>query len=176
MKEDPVAILKTRLARGEITVEQYQALSMALSTAPATPMSDPRAEAPRTPAAEPGPSHDHTGEGARFAARLRELGYMIDPGEGRVLGRDDQGVWNVIGTLDGWFRFWPAVGQLLVILFLFVLVLTLAHMVLGFEVESLPAVLSWIPWVFWGLLQWHQRDKWQAFLRAQEQAMAGTDR
>lgn len=169
--EDPISILKARLARGEITSEEYERLRETVEEPSASEPTPPASEA----AGEPDSGFDLDTYRTDINEALRKRGYLIDHADNRVLAKEPSSdTWTTIGTADGWFRVKPMLGTL-VGSFLALAVLAgvfqaITHVDLQESAPAVITILGWLPvgiTVLWAL---NARSRYKEFERAHEEA------
>ena len=173
--EDPVHVLGMRLARGEITAQEYETLVRTLAGLephapdPAATVSENAAPGSPPPVPpRPGPAEADSGEDellacfARARARLVDHGYHIH--DGLVYMKGSNGVSRPIGTEVSWFRFGSFLGKGVVVFLLTGVTAGLLSTILNEgATEVMAAILSWLWLIVWGLLVWGDRSDYKRF-------------
>lgn len=178
--DDPVDVLKLRLARGEISAEQYRSLLNEISST-SIPEAAPSPGEVLTPPAESTAAPEQTAENwaLRFERELLARGYHIDRKGNRVykeISNKGMREVEVIGRIDGWFRWGRALGQLFVS---YLLVFVPVGIIAGvFSIEAatfgerhpfISAVTAWLPFVIFGLMLWSDREGYKDYERVREE-------
>lgn len=159
--DDPIATLKMRLARGEISPEEYRLLHAELSAG-----SGSASPARSTPAGG-GTTEDFF---VKADEVLGQRGYLKNE-KGEIMKVRDDGpgrrVAEVIGTREGWFRPGAAFGVLILLYIAVGAIAGLISWLLGSGLDQSPAfvrtLLGWLPLVLWGLWLWSVRSDYKEY-------------